>query len=181
LQRIFEFDGFRLDPNVPSLSRGAELINIPPKALEILSVLIANAGQVVRKDDLLSLVWPNTAVEEGNLAVHVISLRKALRQHGNGDSQIETVPKRGYRFTARVETGLKSGSAAAGGAPALFRLAEHYLNQNNPSGYRRAGATFQKIVEIDPLNARARAGLADSLLMRFFLEIFAARKDSDSA
>ena len=71
MQRVFEFGDFRFDPAGPSLTHGSNLVELTPKALEILSVLVTNAGQVVRKDDLLSLVWPHTVVEEGNLAVHV--------------------------------------------------------------------------------------------------------------
>jgi tetratricopeptide (TPR) repeat protein len=121
---------------------------------------------VVRKDDLLSLVWPDTVVEEGNLAVHVSSLRKALSVHGKS-GHIETVPKRGYRFTAPVQPTLKAGAVAPNDANGLFRVAEHYIQQNTVMGSRRAAAMYQRCIENDPLNGKARAGLADSLLLRF--------------
>jgi DNA-binding winged helix-turn-helix (wHTH) protein len=85
------FDAARL-----TLARGSTLIDLAPKALAILSVLVANAGKVVLKDDLLNLLWPNAVVEEGNLTVHISSLRKALAKFGDGTCQIQTVPKRGY-------------------------------------------------------------------------------------
>jgi Tol biopolymer transport system component len=47
-------------------------------------------------------VWPDTFVEESNLAYHVFALRKALGETGEAAKFIETVPKRGYRFTAAV-------------------------------------------------------------------------------
>jgi DNA-binding winged helix-turn-helix (wHTH) protein len=167
LQRVFEFGDFRFDPAGPSLTRGSNLVELPPKALEILSVLVTNAGQVVRKEDLLSLVWPHTVVEEGNLAVHVSSLRRALAEHGNGSCQIQTVPKRGYRFAAPVRPVLKAAPVALHDPTVLFRVAEHYLQQNTASSCRRATAIYQKCIQADPSNVEARAGLADSLLMRF--------------
>src|SRR6516162_4941631 len=97
VQPLLKFGDFQFDPEGPLLTCGSRSVELAPKALEILAVLLKNAGQVVRKDDLLSLVWPQTFVEEGNLAVHVSSLRKALAEHGDGGDSIETVPKRGYR------------------------------------------------------------------------------------
>jgi len=122
---------------------------------------------VVRKDDLLSLVWPQTFVEEGNLAVHVSLLRKALAEHGDVGDSIETVPKRGYRFIAPVRVVSRRTSLVSNETSALFDLVDHYLQQDTAAAWRRVSATCEKCIEIDPLNARARAGLADSLLMRF--------------
>ncbi|HEY5757702.1 MAG TPA: winged helix-turn-helix domain-containing protein, partial [Steroidobacter sp.] len=63
---------------------------------------IEQAGQVVRKRDLLAQVWPDTIVEEGTLRVHVSALRKALGEDYAGDRYIENVTGRGYRFYAPV-------------------------------------------------------------------------------
>src|SRR5690349_4869662 len=160
---MFEFGDFRFDPAGPSLTRGSKLIDLAPKALEIFSVLLANSGQVVRKEDLLSVVWPGVAVEEGNLAVHVCSVRKAL---ADGAWQIQTVPKRGYRFAGAVRRVWTPGLVSHDPTVPL-RIAEHYLHQNTASGCRKAAATYRKCIEKDPLDVKARAGLADSLLMRF--------------
>jgi hypothetical protein len=59
-------------------------------------------GQVVDRDVLMEKVWPDSFVEEGNLKVIVFKLRKALGEAGGGDQYIETVPRRGYRFAAKV-------------------------------------------------------------------------------
>jgi len=48
------------------------------------------------------IVWPDTIVEEVNLANNISVLRKALGEDGNGQRFIETVPRRGYRFVAGV-------------------------------------------------------------------------------
>src|SRR5262249_53325858 len=58
-------------------------------------------GHVIDKDELIRKVWPDTFVEEVNLAKNVYFLRKIL--HGEQSTQyIETIPRRGYRFVARV-------------------------------------------------------------------------------
>jgi DNA-binding winged helix-turn-helix (wHTH) protein/Tfp pilus assembly protein PilF len=164
---LLRFGDFQFDPEVPLLTYGSRSLELAPKALELLAILLNNAGQVVRKDDLLSLVWPQTVVEESNLAVHVSSLRKALAEHGGAGNCIETVPKRGYRFIAPVRAVSRRTTIVTNETSALFDLVEHYLQQDTAAAWRRASATYEKCIEIDPLNARARAGLADSLLMRF--------------
>ncbi len=54
-------------------------------------------------------IWPDSFVEENNLAQHVSMLRKVLREKGDGQKFIETVPKRGYRFVADVRESLMAG------------------------------------------------------------------------
>jgi TolB-like protein/Tfp pilus assembly protein PilF len=101
-QEVIEFGDFRFEPATPLLTRNSRSIEVAPKALEILRVLVRNAGQVVSKDEILSLVWPDEFVEEGNLAVHISALRKALGQNDARSGYIETIPKRGYRFATPV-------------------------------------------------------------------------------
>ena len=72
------------------------------KAIDILLILIESHGQLVEKDDLMHRVWPDSFVEESNLAVHISQLRKTLGE-GSGDYRIETIPRRGYRFVGAVE------------------------------------------------------------------------------
>ena len=99
----YRFDSFRLD-TVSRVLHGPmdTVVDITPKALEILCVLIESHGQVVSKEDLMKLVWPDSFVEEANLSHHIFKLRKAL---GESDSHklIETVPKRGYRFVGKLD------------------------------------------------------------------------------
>ena len=63
------------------------------------------ARHSVTKDELLKEVWPDSFVEESNLAYHVFALRRALGETADGESHVETVPKRGYRFIASVTAG----------------------------------------------------------------------------
>lgn len=165
LQPALRFGHFKLDLAVPLLTYDSRSLELAPKALEVLAILVRNAGQVVRKDDLLSLIWPHNVVEEGNLAVHVSSLRKAIAKHDTRN-YIETVPKRGYRFVAPVQVISRSANPGHTDTRALFRLAEHYLLQSTAAASRKATDVYEKCINIDPLDTAARAGLADSLLMQ---------------
>lgn len=82
-----------------------------PKAFDLLAVLAANPGRLLTKERLMQAVWPDTTVEESNLAYHVFAIRKALGESSDGDRYIETVPKRGYRFVAVVAHAETDGRA----------------------------------------------------------------------
>ena len=85
------------------------------RAFDVLLTLVERRERLVRKNELLDLVWPDTVVEENNLQSQVSQLRKLL-----GPQAISTIPGRGYRFTATVDEGPPSGTAATpqvAGAP----------------------------------------------------------------
>jgi TolB-like protein/Flp pilus assembly protein TadD len=84
-----------------------------PKVLLTLKTLVERAGEVVSKEDLLQSVWPDTHVEESNLAQSISVLRKALGATPGGGLYIETVAKRGYRFISEVRKGPASLPPAA--------------------------------------------------------------------
>lgn len=98
----YEFGPFRLDAEERLLFRGQEIVPLTPKVVETLLVLVENRGQLLHKNELMEALWPDTFVEESSLAQNISLLRKAL-----GEDQvrqyIETLPKRGYRFTAEVK------------------------------------------------------------------------------
>jgi Tol biopolymer transport system component/DNA-binding winged helix-turn-helix (wHTH) protein len=100
VRHLYEFGPFRLDATERLLLRGEEHVPLTPKAFETLLVLVEHGGHVIEKNELMKKVWPNTFVEEVNLAKNVSSLRKTLG--GQSEHYIETIPKRGYRFVAGV-------------------------------------------------------------------------------
>jgi Tol biopolymer transport system component/DNA-binding winged helix-turn-helix (wHTH) protein len=110
-KRVYEFGPFRLDAAERVLLRNGQPEPLPPKALEVLLMLVESSGHIVEKDELMNRVWADSFVEEGNLKVTVSLLRKALGQ-GDGEHQyIETVPRRGYRFQANVRELIADGPA----------------------------------------------------------------------
>jgi DNA-binding winged helix-turn-helix (wHTH) protein/TolB-like protein/tetratricopeptide (TPR) repeat protein len=103
-KHVYEFDSFILDENEKVLRRDGERVLLTPKALELLIVFVSNAGLVLEKEELMEIVWPDTFVEEANLAVNISMLRKALGEMPGGGQYIGTLPRRGYRFAAEVKT-----------------------------------------------------------------------------
>ena len=103
-ERIYEFEGFRLDSNEQELRRGSERITLTPKAVELLTILVERHGQIVTREEILNDLWRDTFVDESNLTVTVSVLRRAFCINANDRQFIETVPKRGYRFNAEVRT-----------------------------------------------------------------------------
>jgi len=100
-KELYRFDGFELDPIRRVLSRADEPVLLTPKAFDVLAYLVLNPGRVVTKDELLKAIWPDSFVEEGNLAQYISSLRKAM---GDKSSLIATISGRGYQFGAQVFT-----------------------------------------------------------------------------
>src|SRR5579863_9208862 len=96
---LYRFDEFELNPSARAFLRNGMPILVSPKAFEVLTYLVINPGRVVTKDELLKAVWPDSFVEEGNLAQHISWLRKAM---GDRSHYIVTVPGRGYQFAAKV-------------------------------------------------------------------------------
>ena len=81
---LFEFGPFLLNPAERRLLREKVQVQLPPKAFDALLVMVENRGRLLEKDELLRMVWPDSFVEESNLAQHVSILRKALRRRGRG-------------------------------------------------------------------------------------------------
>ncbi len=106
---IYEFGSFRLEVAERRLQRAEEIIPLPPKAFDLLLVLIAQPGHLLEKEELLAAVWPDAVVEEVNLANTISLLRKALGEGAQEQRFIETVPRRGYRFVAEVRNTANEG------------------------------------------------------------------------
>ena len=98
----YEFGPFRVDERERRLLRDGEVVPLAPKVFDILLVFVQNSGHILSKDEVMKLIWPDTAVEEGNLARNVSTLRKALGEGPMNHRYVETVPWRGYRFMANV-------------------------------------------------------------------------------
>ena len=98
MSKGYRFGPFRLDATRRRLFRDGDSISVPPKALDVLEVLIENRGRTVDKEDLLARVWPDTVVEDANLTQSIFLLRRALGDDPADPRYISTVARRGYRF-----------------------------------------------------------------------------------
>jgi TolB-like protein/DNA-binding winged helix-turn-helix (wHTH) protein/Tfp pilus assembly protein PilF len=101
-KHLYEFGPFRIDSAERVLLRDGRLVHLTGKAFDVLLALAERSGHIVERDELIEKVWPDCFVEEGNLTVTISMLRKVLEAGENGNLYIETVPRRGYRFTAEV-------------------------------------------------------------------------------
>jgi DNA-binding winged helix-turn-helix (wHTH) protein/tetratricopeptide (TPR) repeat protein len=144
----YQFGPFRFDPTARLLSRSSKTLPLTFKAADTLRVLVENRGQVVTKGKLLEEVWPGSFVEEGSVEQNISALRKALNGTGEVHRYIETLPKRGYRFTAPVRDSTE-GSVARQKIIAIlpFRV----LGQKTRSsevGLCAADATINKLAGV---------------------------------
>lgn len=96
------FGAFELFRSQRVLARGGEPLRIGGRALDILIALAERSGEVVSKRELMTIAWPHAIVEESNLRVHIVALRKLLGESHAGDRFITNVAGRGYIFTASV-------------------------------------------------------------------------------
>lgn len=110
---VYEFGPFRIDVGERVLFRNRVPVALTSKAFETLLTLVRNSGQVVSKEDLMNSVWPDTIVEENNLNQNISTVRKVLGEGFDGKPYIETVPRRGYRFTTQVTSTWGESSAVA--------------------------------------------------------------------
>jgi DNA-binding winged helix-turn-helix (wHTH) protein/tetratricopeptide (TPR) repeat protein/TolB-like protein len=121
---IFWFGPFALDPAQRVLLRGREPLRLTPKEVDVLIALVERHGEIVEKEWLLGRVWQGVCVEECNLSQHIAALRRVLGDDAKHPRFIETVPRRGYRFTAPVAHAETPGTGERVTAPAPAALEE---------------------------------------------------------
>jgi DNA-binding winged helix-turn-helix (wHTH) protein len=100
--REISFGPFVLRPAQFLLLEGDKPVPLGSRAMDILIALLERPGELVTKQELMALVWPNLFVEPANLSVHVSALRRALRDGRDGSRFIITIPRRGYCFVAPI-------------------------------------------------------------------------------
>lgn len=133
----YRFGPFHLDVREHRLSRAGAVIPLRIKVFETLRVLVENAGRLMTKQELLDAVWPDAVVEENNLTHTISVLRKALGEPATGQEYVETVPRIGYRFAARVAPTEESPAPAV----AAVRARQEIRYCTTSDGVRLAYAT----------------------------------------
>jgi DNA-binding winged helix-turn-helix (wHTH) protein/Tol biopolymer transport system component len=99
---VFDFGAFRFTSRDRLLARDGVAVPLRPRSADVLLALLQRHGQVVSKDELFDLVWPDATVSESALTFQINRIREALGDGKSGGRYIETLPKRGYRFVAPV-------------------------------------------------------------------------------
>jgi TolB-like protein/DNA-binding winged helix-turn-helix (wHTH) protein/Flp pilus assembly protein TadD len=112
--RKLRFDGWVLDPESGDLERAGTRIRLQEQPVQVLRTLIAHAGNVVTRAQLIALLWPKTVVDfDAGLNTVIRKLRNALGDTSETPRYIETLPRRGYRFVGTLDPDPDPGAAAA--------------------------------------------------------------------
>ena len=150
---FYEFDSFQVDARRRLLFHEGRPVSVTPKAFEILLRLVQSGGRVITKEEMMTAIWPNCFVEEGNLAQNIFLLRRVLGERKNEHKYIITIPGVGYRFAPYV----KESSAN----PAVRKLA--------PTGEQKI--TCIAVLPLKPLGQNdldpaLGVGIADALITK---------------
>lgn len=113
------FGPFRFSPSKQLLLRDGMPVRIGARSLDILTLLVRQAGEPVSRSDIEEFVWPNTLVHESSLRVNVAALRRALTGSDPDETFIVSVPTRGYRFVGQVEVVKGDHPASVRQAPVI--------------------------------------------------------------
>ena len=100
---LYKFGDFALDVDQRVLFRGGELVLLTPKVFDTLLILVESSGRIVEKEELRRRLWPDTFVDEANIAFNIQQVRKCLNDDARNPRYVGTVARRGYRFLADVE------------------------------------------------------------------------------
>jgi len=112
LANIYEFGAFQLDP-VKRLLRRLDGTPAPltPRVFDTLLYMVEHHDSVLDKERIMEAVWPDSIVEENNLAQAISKLRQVFGETPGSHSYIVTVPGRGYRFVAEVNKRTESAAS----------------------------------------------------------------------
>ena len=183
VKESYEFGNFRLDVGEHKLMRldGTTKGSIPEKAFQTLVHLVRNSGTLLTKDELLETVWRDVVVEENNLVKAIYAIRRFLDDISENPKYIETVPKHGYRFVAKVKRteggGHSNGDSAQErkkGSTIRSPAYKLYLRGKVKAGNVKRDETeaaiklLEEAVAIDPNFAEALAQLARAYVRMAF-------------
>jgi len=100
---IYRFGKYSLDPSKYLLKHGDKEVSVEPQVFDVLKFLIENRERVVSKDDLIEAVWDGRIVSDTTLSSRISAARHAVSDTGETQAVIRTMPRRGFRFVAKLE------------------------------------------------------------------------------
>ena len=162
----FVFEPFELDPARRRLIASGEPVAVSERQFDVLLLLVARAGQIISKDELLQVGWKDVAVGDNSLEQVISSLRRLL-----GTRHIETVARRGYRFAvpvtriARRESDVELDALLAPQRAFIEGVAA--LETLEGDRVARAREVFEVALRGAPDYASAHVGLANACVMQF--------------
>src|SRR5579859_1337991 len=100
---VYQFGEFRLDTGRRLLTERQTPVGLSGKAFDTLLYLVEHRGIVLKKEQLMQAIWPDTVVEENNLNQNISTLRRVLGERRGENRYIGTIPGKGYHFIPAVE------------------------------------------------------------------------------
>lgn len=173
---VYRFGPFRLDQAACRLVRDEVPIDVSPRLVDLLRLLVSRPGELVTKEELMEALWPGVFVTENALTHAVSDLRQALGDNPSQPEYIQTVPRRGYRFVAPVDLRVRAEPATAAAVETQVQSLEAYrawmqgrlqLETLTLSALPSAADSFEQAVALAPRDALAHVGLANARLMQF--------------
>src|SRR5215472_9777073 len=116
---IYEFGEFQIDTGRRLLRRlDGTPVPLTPRVFETLLYMVEHHDAVLDKERIMEAVWPDSIVEENNLAQAISKLRQIFGETPGSHSYIVTVPGRGYRFVAGVAKRTEGPASTSNAEPA---------------------------------------------------------------
>lgn len=102
MRTLYEIGPLKLDPEAQVLTDAGTPLALGARAVAVLTALVSRANEYVQKSAIMDVAWPGLVVEEANLSVQMSAIRRVLARVPGGESWIETLARRGYRFVGPV-------------------------------------------------------------------------------
>jgi len=147
-RRPFQLGDWLVEPMLDRISRGEEIVQLRPRAMDVLTCLALQVGELASKRQLIDAVWRTEFVSEHALTQVIAELRAALGDNARNPSYIENIPRRGYRLVA-VLTPLEMPEPQVMGASLPFRLEGETGAFPLTHGTNLIGRTPDAVVQID--------------------------------
>src|SRR5215469_13580416 len=127
--RLVRFGIFEADLSAGELRKGGSKIRLQEQPLQILAMLLERPGQIVTREELRSRLWPGDTFVDFEHGVNsgVARLRDALGDSADNPHYIETLPRRGYRLIASVESPTQAAPAPLSPANGAVAVAAEVL------------------------------------------------------
>jgi TolB-like protein/Flp pilus assembly protein TadD len=161
----YSFGPFRFDVEGRMLFREQQDLGLPPKAADVLLLLLTRAGSVVEKSALLDSVWAGRVVGEGSLTRTISILRKALGGDDASRAYIATVSKRGYRFVAPLDA--RTSGETSGERVMLAVLPFANAGSRRGHDFFTDGLTEEMIAQLSTLNPERLGVIARTSSLMF--------------
>jgi TolB-like protein/Flp pilus assembly protein TadD len=136
-----------VQPEACRIVSGNKELRLRPLMMNLLVALAAHAGEVLSKNRILEMVWEAQFVSESSLTREVAELRQILGDNHKKPQFIETIPKRGYRFIAPVQSGMLRRE------PRLAVLLFDNLNRDPELDYFAEGISDVLITELGNISS----------------------------